>query len=461
MNVRMFLSAGLAWAVTSGLCAAQGDRPVDPNSGSKAGHSAKPASDQTKRNYELYEDIEIMSRILKRTLSSLSGPTLKGNVHDLSAGAFSPDGKLLAVNAGDNRGEIRLFKAADGQQFLWSANPSDPWSATCQEVDGIYLKNYGVVFSVTIPVKSVESVHGAIQAPAPAQSDWERARSDLRGEAREVKGKTAGPEPISLTDALLKVLAENGRHFSQLGGEECLTIAVTLRTPATASKLDQAQLEMPGPFETQQAGSNEPLSQYKRYLTASQGYGATPYTTGAGAQYSATYNIAGAQNGEPQAKDAVALLRQSASNYVHLGEMRLKQGRIRESADAYAEAAASYQKMIESIKAEMGGERWKEKLAAASEAADALTKLAQAYLLLGEKDRATQTIERAAELTGWAVSGKSEAKTKGKSQSSRIPLPGRLIISVPRALLEHVATGKISFEDFKKEADIQYFHVAG
>jgi hypothetical protein len=445
MNVRVFLSAGLVWAATSGLRAAQDDRPVDPNSGSKAGHSAKPASDQTKRNYELYEDIEIMSRILKRTLTSLSGPTLRGNVHHVSAAAFSPDGKLLALNAGDNRDEIRIFKAADGQ-WLTYANPSDPWSATCQEVDGIYLKNYGVVFSVTIPVKSVESVHGVIQAPAPAQSDWEQARSELRGETREYKGKTAGPEPISLTDALLKVLAENGRHFSQLGGEERLTIAVTLRTPA--SKLNQTQLELPGAFiETQQAGSNDPVSPYKipGYITRN----------------SATYNIAGPQKGEPPANDAVALLRQSASNYAHLGEMRLKQGRIRESADAYAEAAASYQKMIESIKAEMGGERWKEKLAAASEAADALTKLAQAYLLLGEKDRALQTIERAAELTGWAVSGKSEAKTKGKSESSWIPLPGRLIISVPRAMLEHVATGKITFEDFKKEADIQYFHVAG
>jgi len=172
--------------------------------------------------------------------------------------------------------------------------------------------------------------------------------------------------------------------------------------------------------------------------------------------YGQSYSYTGNQQ-PADGSDPFAGLRNAAANYAHLGDMRLKQGRIKESVEAYEKAAGEYQKVVESIKADMGGERWKQKVFAAGEAADALMKLSQGYLLQGEKDRAYQVFNRAAELSSWAVSGKhGEEKAKTGAESSKLTLPGRLIISAPRALLEHLATGKITFEEFKKSAEIQY-----
>jgi hypothetical protein len=447
MKGNIGLLAALVWMATAGVAVAQEDKPAVPSTDETKVAQAKAESDQAKLSYEIYENIEIMRRILDRTLTNLPGPGLGGTVHEVSSVAFSPDGKLLASNM--KRGEVRLWKATDAQSC--TRNGRDRNTAKCaechavspgnwtfthardgntpsnrHEVEGIYLKGYGGVFSITFPVERVESVAGAIKAQRPSPSEWERARNELRGEKGEAEEKNPALQPVSLTDAILKVLAENGRHFSGLDDNERLTVAVTLRLAGRAAQSSEVGLQLTNPG---MAG----------YVTA------TPFDL----------NVP--LNPEPApARDYGADLYQSASNYTQLGDMRMKQGRMRESAEAYGKAAALYQRGVESINGEVGGERWKQKLKVAGQESEALIKLAQIYVLQGEKDRAYHVIDRAAELAGWAKSGKGGDGKTTTGASSKMPLPGRLIISAPRVLLDHVATGKITFEEFKKSAEIQY-----
>ena len=47
-----------------------------------------------------------------------------------------------------------------------------------------------------------------------------------------------------------------------------------------------------------------------------------------------------------------------------------------------------------------------------------------------------------------------KAEASGPAQSA--PLPSKLIISAPKKLLDDVASGKMSFEEFKKAVSVEY-----
>src|SRR5437762_12251076 len=59
-----------------------------------------------------------------------------------------------------------------------------------------------------------------------AGDDWDRVRKEVRGDAPD-KPKSKGKlKPVDVADVVLRVMAENGRHFSKLGGNEKMTIIV-------------------------------------------------------------------------------------------------------------------------------------------------------------------------------------------------------------------------------------------
>src|SRR5262249_4508477 len=111
-----------------------------------------------------------------------------------------------------------------GGQFGGVA-PSVPRS----EAEGVYLKGQGVVFTITL-APSAHDPRLAPEKPAPkAASDWDRTRSEVRGEKVPPPNTTTETKSASVADTILKLLADNGHHFSQLGAEESLIVVATFR----------------------------------------------------------------------------------------------------------------------------------------------------------------------------------------------------------------------------------------
>src|SRR5262249_46442921 len=93
-------------------------------------------------------------------------------------------------------------------------------------------------------------------------------------------------------------------------------------------------------------------------------------------------------------------------------------------------------------------------------------KLAQAYLALGDEERALQATKRFVEVARnaerTAQSGRAAPGTPApkRTEAGANPLPAKLIISVPKTLLDQVGNGKISFAEFKKGAAVEYLPLA-
>lgn len=130
-------------------------------------------------------------------------------------------------------------------------------------------------------------------------------------------------------------------------------------------------------------------------------------------------------------------LKSPATDYELLGDLHLKQGKT-------ANAIESYEKAV------------KEK-PESKKLAVLYRKLAQAYLQDADGkadaqkyaawDKAMESMKRA--------KGQAEARAKPKDPEPE-PLPRKLIITVPKKLLDLTGTGKLKYEDFKKAASVQY-----
>jgi tetratricopeptide (TPR) repeat protein len=157
------------------------------------------------------------------------------------------------------------------------------------------LKGHGVVYTATL-----SSLHlsAKTEADSPVNviwdtvvvqqvTEWDSIRRQVRKEKGEPK-KPAENKAPTLSDVLLRVLAENGHHFSQLGENESLTIILTVHE------------ESPSP------------------AAAKSGTGSTKPDT--------------------RLSDAYALLNE-AGDLALLGSMHLKQGK-------YSDAIAVYQKVL-------------------------------------------------------------------------------------------------------------------
>lgn len=173
---------------------------------------SQKAADST--NYDkMYEDIEILRRILDRKLEPLY-PThsYKNSYESIVVQTLQE----LTKNHLDHETLVRA------KSFLQRANL--PNQESIRSLEGVYVTGQGVVYTAIL---------SSLQPPAetkaaPQVSEWENARRQVRDEKEEPKKKEAS-KPPALSDVLLKVLAENGHHFSQLGANESLTLVITVR----------------------------------------------------------------------------------------------------------------------------------------------------------------------------------------------------------------------------------------
>ena len=147
----------------------------------------------------------------------------------------------------------------DGVVRLWDANTGKQHSRwpdvhhgvmqvtlTPETTEGVYLKGQGVVFTLTLPPGLPRRQPPDLKLPpAKLLSDWERMCMQSRGEEPKKIPPVLPSRQPDLDEVLLKIMADNGRHFSQLGAKEKLTIAVTFRSGSNDAQVRHSAVATP------------------------------------------------------------------------------------------------------------------------------------------------------------------------------------------------------------------------
>lgn len=210
------------------------------------------------------EDIEIMRRLLaKELLNRQTNQCIA--CHQPSSLVPHPDGK-------------HLFSAQDITARVWDVehfHVATSLHSHGSVPEGFYLKGHGVVYTATLPPQRLKDSSTKSKPIPKPQSDWDRIRNELRGEKLAGAEKPQQFEPPSLADAILEVLAKNGRHFSQLPENEKLTVVVAFRDigekaqPKAESPKQVKDLELQGDLHLRQGNLKEAVAAYEKGLKAS------------------------------------------------------------------------------------------------------------------------------------------------------------------------------------------------
>jgi tetratricopeptide (TPR) repeat protein len=112
-----------------------------------------------------------------------------------------------------------------------------------------------------------------------------------------------------------------------------------------------------------------------------------------------------------------------------LGELHLKQAKHRE-------ALSTFQKMLELTETPQ-------------QEADVRSLLAQCYLRQGQLEKARAELDKAVALT------QKEKEAKAKPAAKPAALPVKLIVSASKKLLDQMKEGKMSFENFRRQASVE------
>lgn len=363
-----------------------------------------------------YEEIEILGRLFDRALGKIAAP--HGQLHGM---AFSPDGRRLAST--DATGMVRLWDVTTGKAV---ANPHHV--VEMGSLQGHYLRGHGLVYTGMMPLPTRPVV---AQTPKedPKRSDWEDARRELRGE-RVDRTQTREDANISIADTLLKVMAENGHRLKLLPDGESLTVALTL-----GASQDCARCHDAGQWHRLDLRSNS-IRSYDMDKSASTETSAPRKPLVTGNNSAAAGGTAGA------AKDLRATAREEAQKAVMLGDLHVKQGQT-------AQAAELYRKALEVLhKIENPASDWE------MEIMELTVKWSRLMVALGKKDEATEALKRVAERVERFT--KSRVQAKSAKESEEIPLASRLILRVPKKVLDQMGTGKMTYEDFRKSSTIEH-----
>jgi hypothetical protein len=369
---------------------------------------------------QMYEDIEILRRLLNRDLLShrlgQMNQCVKCHARPFNTWslAFSPDGKMLA---GQADGVVRLWDATTGKQVSAPHQEAHPFTGA----EGAYLKGVGVIYTITLPPLPENPHAPPAKSTAKPLSDWERVRKQLQGEKVEAAMVPEQNEP-SLSEVILKTLADNGRYFRHLGTTESLTVVVTFRgnEPAPAKTTGRNQTGTgTGPIGGQNpyyapAGPNwynEPTDK----LTT--GYPKPPRQS--------IYAQPGTTTTPPDNPS-------SARDYELLADLQLKQGRL-------DEAIAAYRRAVE-LTADAKGH------------VNLYRKLAQAHLMRAQDASALDAIAKGLQ---YLKKSQKETSTTATTSGLAAALPSQLLISIPQPRLHQIAAGAMTIEQFRQSAKVE------
>ncbi len=382
MNRTLIGLYALLWLLAAGRAWSQ---PAEPAAAPKP--AADPAAAATPTG--IYEDIEILRRLLNR---------------ELEAAYALPEPRLIGYAGGYHyvRG-IAVAPAADGQRRPAGA-------------EGVYVKGCGVVYSATLPPPSRSPLPMAAPAAPAPPSAWDQARAELRGEKPRTTEASAADRQVPLAEAVLRVLAENGRHFRHLPDDERITVALTFRR---------------SPWDVSVSGG------------AGGGPTWVSYTL-PGSPHIVRETVASAEGGQT----ANPFKPEAPPTEIALGDLHWRQKRWEDAAKAYQDALRVLEQSLHGEKERTGRMEVKTLLAMV----EAANKLAQVYTAQGNNERALHFLKIAGRAAGWA-----EEAAQGKPVAAgTMPLPSRLVVSAPKKILDQVGAGKMSFEEFRKAAAVEY-----
>lgn len=283
----------------------------------------RPNATDSNKFDKMYEDIEIFRRILDHNLAFLY-PTHTS----MTFGMVGMQGGMMGSMMGGFGGGMGMQGGMMGGG-MGMAGGMMPVVTPLPSLEGVYLKGQGVVYTATLTSLSWTTKTAKVEATKPV-SEWESVRRQLHNDKEEPK-KPEASKPPTLSDVLLKVLAENGHNFSQLGANESLTIVLTVHQPHS-----------PSPARKARRG----------------GSGSSATTTGTASGSAGTF---------------VRL--SEVSDREILGDLHQKQGHYQEAINAFRSAAA------------------REPSPGPNDAARLYRKMAQCYLVLGEDENARKALD--------------------------------------------------------------------
>jgi hypothetical protein len=422
-----------AWMAATGWAQAQ---PAGTAREAKPGPAAAAIGQRPKG---MDEDIEIMRTILNQAIAKLrAGKETPG---------AAPMPPLGMMSGGMPPKSFRADMAPSYPPSYPSHGPYGPAAgATVIPLgfEGLFVKASGIVFTATLPLSYHDSVAIEIRRhETPKPSTWDRVRRGLsRDNVDETRVEFAEAEPIH--KVILRALAENGHRIQGLAEDERVVVALTFR----GEKEGGPPLGIVFPGMPPGAGaSSGPIgagtmagAPYPAGSAASPGGSAgrgQGHASPADDPFAAPAVTASDPFGPADAGSGPAAKGMPSRQYELLGDLHLKQGRVREAVDAYRKALET-----ESAQAATSGAVGRELARKATQALlaagdEASLREAQALLTRALKDKAPPQPQMGA------------SASVGQAKPS-IPLPPKLIISAPKRLLDQVGAGKISFEDFAK-----------
>jgi hypothetical protein len=301
-----------------------------------------------------------------------------------------------------------------------------------QAAQGVYLKGYGVVYTATLAMPLSPAVsEGSKPAPKPL-TEWERTRMELRGEKVEPVKTAASHE--SLADTVLKMLADNGKHLTQLPENEQITVVLTLPRAQSCTACHTDPFKEPRSTGSNKGGSTS--------TGGSSGNTTTGSSTGGGDPFE-----------EPRKK--VTSLKKDAQKATLLGDLHLKQGKNEQAVASFEEALKGYLDASETLRRAGLDVKGKPETDAELERELVVTaaKLIQLYTAQGKQEEVQKMLKT---LDGHVKRTKTETSDKSSETPAKVELPAKLVISAPKKLLEVVGSGKITFEEFRKNATVDY-----
>lgn len=403
--------------------------------GDEVTRASQASVDLRPRDTKLYEDIEILRRLLNNRLQSQYQPlkaqvqanavytannctvchlTYKNSVTDiygnpLQYGTNNPYTTWPDINTHYPWLINSLKHYPLTYDFGYPINNPHTKPQVTLDTEGIYLKGQGVIYTMTLPPSAEDPRPEAPRPPQRTVSDWDRVRRELRNEKPEDEDQSKKTKHATLGDMVLKVLADNGHHLAQLGANESLTIAITFRSAGgsedVANTILVGELKNASPNDAQpaQTAGNTTATT----TTGSSGGTSTTSTTG----------------------------KTSVNDYELLADLQAKQGKTDEAIKAYREAL--------------------EQKPGANKDAEINRKLATLLLSQNKVAEARAALDRL-EADLRSVSNQKAAAPKKETNRRPDVLPAKLIISAPKNLLDQVGAGKITYDDFKKACTVEY-----